>query len=69
MYLVAWRSICGIWLGGLLLIGSPLLLQWQLRTIIGPTSVPIVIFGCAPIALIVLASAHNLSLYEEAAQE
>ena len=57
------------WLCGLLLVGSPAALQWQLRAAVGPIPVPWVIFACAPLVLVVLACAHNLSLYEEAAQE
>ncbi|MHC4450457.1 MAG: PHP domain-containing protein [Planctomycetota bacterium] len=54
------------WSAGLLLIVSPLALQWEVRAALGPIPVPWIVFGAAPLALVVLACAHNLALYEEA---
>lgn len=54
---------------GLALLGSPLLMSWELRAAVGPVPVPLLLVGVAPFAVILLASAHNLGLHQKFPEE
>lgn len=54
--------LCG---SGLLLLLMPLAMHWKFRALVGPIPINALIFCSAPLALIVLAATHNLSLYED----
>jgi len=52
---------CG---SGIILLGSPLGMSWELRAALGPIPVPLLLISVAPFAVTLLASAHNLALHQ-----
>jgi len=54
---------------GIVLLGAPLAMSWELRAAVGPVPVPVLLICVAPFAVTLLASAHNLALHQQQPEE